>query len=414
MNFTAYADIWRLPAVRQAVLLGALGKAPWFGAGVVLTLHVVGSLGQTYASAGLLTAVFTLAIALASPLRGRLLDTVGLRRTLAPSIALLPVAFLAAPFLSYWPLLFVMGGVGLLAVPWFVLTRQLMLAAVPPTQRRAALALDSVVTEMAFMAGPTIGILLATSWDTGWTLAILALLSVAAAALLAFLNPALVSEKPDASAQIGAPDGDSPADPTRGGMRSWLTGPVIATFVATLATSFMLAGTDLAMVAAARSLEAASALAILIVVWGFGSLVGGLLFGGLPHGRLGITHLIIGLAATTTLAALGTNLWLLAALLGLAGLFCAPTLAATGERLGDLVPDTSRGEAFGWSGTMATAGNAIAPPVVGYVLDTWGWQLGFITTGLCGLALAALGWVALQVGRRGVRRVRARREDAAV
>ena len=46
MNFAAYADIWRLPAVRQAVLLGALGKAPWFGAGVVLTLHVVGALGQ--------------------------------------------------------------------------------------------------------------------------------------------------------------------------------------------------------------------------------------------------------------------------------------------------------------------------------------------------------------------------------
>ena len=68
MNFAAYADIWRLPAVRQAVLLGALGKAPWFGAGVVLTLHVVGALGQTYARAGLLTAVFTIAIALAGRL----------------------------------------------------------------------------------------------------------------------------------------------------------------------------------------------------------------------------------------------------------------------------------------------------------------------------------------------------------
>lgn len=93
------------------------------------------------------------ATALASPIRGRLLDTIGLRRTLLPSLVLLPVAFLAAPFLDYWPLMFVMGGVGLLAIPWFVLTRQLMLAAVPESQRRAALALDSVVTEMAFMGG---------------------------------------------------------------------------------------------------------------------------------------------------------------------------------------------------------------------------------------------------------------------
>ena len=415
MNFAAYADIWRLPAVRQAVLLGALGKAPWFGAGVVLTLHVVGSLGQTYASAGLLTAVFTIAIALASPLRGRLLDTIGLRRTLAPSLVLLPVAFLAAPFLSYWPLLFVMGGVGLLAIPWFVVTRQLMLAAVPPSQRRAALALDSVVTEMAFMGGPTVGILLATTWDTGWTLTLLALLSVAAAVLLAVLNPPLVSEKADAVApgeasatSSDALGQDAVAPVARGGVRSWLTGPVVATFVATMAASFTLAGTDLAMVAAARSLDTASALAVLIVVWGFGSLVGGLLFGGLPRGTLGITHLLVGLGATTALAAFGTNLWLLAGLLGVAGLFCAPTLAATSERLGDLVPAASRGEAFGWSGTMATAGNAIAPPVVGFVLDTWGWQLGFVVTGVCGLLLAGLGWLSLQLGRRGLHHVRAR------
>ncbi len=415
MNFAAYADIWRLPAVRQAVLLGALGKAPWFGAGVVLTLHVVGALGQTYARAGLLTAVFTIAIALASPLRGRLLDTIGLRRTLLPSLVLLPVAFVAAPFLDYWPLLFVMGGVGLLAVPWFVLTRQLVLAAVPNSQRRAGLALDSVVTEMAFMAGPTLGILLATAWDTGWTLTLLALLSGAAAWGPSTLTPRLASESPatpDPDAAGGGPSdpaaGAVGVPPVRGGVRTWLNGPVIATFVATVAASFTLAGTDLAMVAGARSLEGAASLAILIVFWGAGSLIGGLLFGGLPRGSLGLMPLLLGLAFTTMLAALGTNIWLLAALLGVAGLFCAPTLAATSERLSDLVPEASRGEAFGWSGTMATGGNALAPPIVGFVLDAWGWQFGFVVTGLCGLALAGVGWVALKLGRRGVRRHRAR------
>ena len=395
MNFTAYATIWRLPAVRQAVLLGALGKAPWFGAGVVLTLHVVGSLGQSYVGAGVLTAVFTVAVAIASPIRGRLLDTIGLRRTLAPSLVLLPIAFLAAPFLDYWALMIVMAGVGLFAVPWFVLTRQLVLAAVPEDQRRAALALDSVTTELAFMAGPTLGILLATSWNTGWTLALLSLASVAASAALAWLNPSLVSEKSDAAGAAAAGVGTG-----RHGVRTWLSGPVIATFVATLAASFTLAGTDLAMVAAARSLETASALAILIVVWGAGSLIGGLLFGAIPRGRLGLTHLLVGLAATTMLASLGTNVWLLAALLGLAGLFCAPTLAATSERLGELVPPESRGEAFGWSGTCATAGNALAPPVVGFVLDTWGWQPGFVITGVAGLVLAGLGWLGLRVGVR--------------
>lgn len=402
MNFAPYAEIWRLPAVRQAVVLGALGKAPWFGAGVVLTLHVVGALGQTYAGAGLVTAVFTVAIAIASPVRGRLLDRIGLRRTLLPSLVLLPVAFLAAPFLGYWALMAAMGVVGLLAVPWFVVTRQLVLAAVPESQRRAGLALDSVVTEMAFIVGPTAGILLATAWHTGWTLALLALLSVAAAWALFALNPPLITESDAAGAAPAAPTPGRPA------ARRWVSGPVVATFVATLATSFTLAGTDLAMVAAARALESASSLAILIAFWGAGSLIGGLLFGTLPRGTVGLRQLLLGLAATTMLVALGTNVWVLAGLLWVAGLFCAPTLAATSERLGDLVPAASRGEAFGWSGTMATAGNALAPPIIGFVLDARGWQLGFVATGLCGLVLAAVGWVTLRAGRRSAQHLRNR------
>ena len=396
MNFSAYSEIWRFPAVRQAVLLGVLGKAPWFGVMVVLTLHVVGDLGQGYASAGALSAVFTVAVALASPLRGRLLDTLGLRRTLAPSLILLPLGFIAAPFLGYWALMAVMAGVGLLAIPWFVLTRQLMLAAVPHDLRRPALALDSVVTEVAFMGGPTLGIVLATTWSTGGTLTALALASVSAAAILTFITPPLVSE------------GRTDTAPGRGGIRSWMSGPVLTTFVATVAVSVTLAGTDLGIVAASRAMGSSTVLAVVIVVWGAGSLVGGFVFGGLPHGAVGLTPLIAGLAIFTALGALGSTPWLFAILMALAGLFCAPSIAAISERLGEIVPEASRGEAFGWQGTFNTLGSAMAPPVIGSVMDSHGWQLGLVATGAAGLALAALGWIALRLGRRGVARHRMR------
>ena len=400
MNFSAYADIWRFPAVRQAVFLGVLGKAPWFGVMVVLTLHVVGDLGQSYASAGALSAVFTIAVALASPLRGRLLDTLGLRRTLLPSLVLLPVGFLAAPFLGYWALMGVMAGVGLLAVPWFVLTRQLMMAAVPHELRRPALALDSVVTEIAFMAGPTLGILLASTWSTGWTLTTLALLSVSAAIALTIIDPRLVSEGRTDAAPAG-----------RGGIRSWLSGPVITVYVATVAVAFTLAGTDLGIVAASRAMDSTAVLAVVIVVWGGGSLVGGFLYGGLPRGSIGLTPLIAGLAVFTALGALGFTPWLFAILMGIAGLFCAPSLAAISERLGEIVPEASRGEAFGWQGTFSTLGSAMAPPIVGWVMDGHGWQLGLVATGGAGLVLAGVGYLALRVGRRGVHRIRAHRAE---
>ena len=145
MDFAQYASVWRVPAIRQAVLLGGLGKAPWFATTMILTLHVVGRLGESYSAAGLLSAVFTVAVGLASPWRGRLLDRVGLRRTLLPSLLVLPPAFLAAPFLPFWALVGLFGVVGLLAVPWFVLTRQMVIAAVPVGQRRTAKDRKSVV-----------------------------------------------------------------------------------------------------------------------------------------------------------------------------------------------------------------------------------------------------------------------------
>lgn len=399
MNFSAYSDLWALPGVRQAVILGALGKAPWFGATFVLTLHVVRELGYSYASAGILTAVFTLATAIASPVRGRLLDRIGLRRTLLPSLLILPPAFLAAPFLSYAWLLIAMAVVGLMAVPWFSLTRQMVLSAAPLERRRAAVSLDAVVTEIAFIVGPTVGIVAATAWHTGWTLTAMALLSVSAAFLLAWRNPPLMAEDSQ------APTGRAGARP---GARAWLNGPVLMTFLGAVAVTFILGGTDLAIVAASRAMNADAWLAVILGLWGAGSLLGGLLYGVIHQRTLGITALLIGLAVTTVAGAFGTTPALLAALMALAGLFCAPALAALTERLGDQVPEAHRGEAFGWSGTCSTVGNAMAPPLVGGLMDSFGWQAGFVAAGIVGILLASVGWGAMKVGRLGVRRVRAR------
>lgn len=388
MDFRRYAEVWRLPGVREAALLGALGKAPWFGAGVILTLHVVGALGQSYSAAGVLTGAFTVAVAVASPWRGRLLDTIGLRRTLLPSLVILPPAFLAVPFVGYWPLLASMVVVGLMAVPWFVLTRQMMMAAAPVEHRRTVLALDSVLTELSFMVGPTLGVLAAVSWHSGWALTLFALLSVAGAAALWWRNPPLTAESTqDAGAE-------------RGGVRAWLNWTAVSTFMATVAVTFTLAGTDLAIVAAVRAMDATGWLTVVLVAWGAGSLVGGLVYGSFQGRTIPMMTLVVGLALTTLVGAAGTTPALLAAAMALAGLFCAPSLAATVERLSHAVPDAYRGEAMGWQGTFSTLGNAVAPPLVGFALDAWGWQSGFLATGAMGLFLGVAGWAALSAGRR--------------
>lgn len=400
MQWKAYQQAWSYPAVRHAALLGFLGKAPWFGASIILTLHVVDGLGQTYAAAGLLTAVFTLALAISSPWRGRLLDTVGLRRTLAPSLIVLPLISVAAPFANYWALMVGMAVVGALAVPWFVVTRQIVIAAVPAEHRRTAIALDSVLTELAFVAGPALGVVAAVWWETRWALPAFLLASILGAGLLAWVNPPL--SDPTETAR----DSEEPPT-TRRGLRTWINGPVAATFVASTAIAFTLAGTDLAIVAATRAMDAVAMMAVILAIWGAGSALGGLLYGATKPGSLPLPLLVVILGLTTLAGSLGVTPWLLAAIMAVAGLFCAPSLAAAAEQLSHAVVERYRGEALGWQGTFSTVGNAMAPPLVGWFLDHVGWQAGFLVTGGVGLLIGGIGAFMLTAARQIRRKQRA-------
>ncbi|MDV3221683.1 MFS transporter, partial [Intrasporangium sp.] len=103
MNVGAYRDVLAIRDTRRILLLGLLVRVPLFAGMVILTLHVVASLGHTYGQAGLVTAASTIAIAISGPWRGRLLDRHGLRRTVGPSIVVQVVCWSIAPWVDYAP-----------------------------------------------------------------------------------------------------------------------------------------------------------------------------------------------------------------------------------------------------------------------------------------------------------------------
>ena len=156
MQVSAYRDVTALPAARSVLLLGFLVRMPMFCTGIVLTLHVVSTLGRSYGEAGLVSAAFTIALAVSAPWRGRLLDRHGLRRVVAPSILVTGLVWTALPFLPYAVLLPASALGGLFAVPSFSILRQALIAAVPQERRRTALSLDSVLTELSFMIAPAV------------------------------------------------------------------------------------------------------------------------------------------------------------------------------------------------------------------------------------------------------------------
>ncbi len=168
MWLTSYRRVLAAPGVRLALLLGMLIRVPVFAGSVVLALHVVSGLGLGYSSAGVVVFLYTAMVAVSAPWRGRLLDRLGLRRVVLPSLVVLTVCWSTGPFLGFVPLLVTATLAGLFNIPVFSIIRQTIMASVADGDRRTALSAESVAVELAYMIGPLVGVFLATTVPTSW------------------------------------------------------------------------------------------------------------------------------------------------------------------------------------------------------------------------------------------------------
>ena len=170
----------------------------------------------------------------------------------------------------------------------------------------------------------------------------------------------------------------------------------------------VLGGSDIGIVAALRDFDAQPSIGWVLAVWGFGSLLGGLVYGGLQR-SISAFWLLGGLAVVTAPMALARDPLSLALLSFVAGLLCAPTITATVDQVSRVVPATSRGEAMGWHGSFMTAGLALGAPLAGYAIDHAGWWAGFVLVALVGAVVAAVGAAATSGRARAHRASRAAR-----
>ena len=403
-----YRRVLASAALRRALVLGFLTRMPIFAGGVVLVLHVVSHLGRSYGAAGLVSAAATIAIAISGPWRGRLLDRRGLRRVVLPSIVVAAVCWSIAPFVSYWWLLALAALAGLFEVPSFSIIRQAVIAAVHEDDRRTAISLDSVAVELSFMVGPAAGVWAATIWPTQWVLFVIEMLGVLAGVLLWWANPVMRDEAAEPAEGAEVDDEGVGAAVPRVARSVWFRPRFIVICLAAAATTLVLGGTDIAIVAALRDFDAQSSIGWVLAVWGFGSLVGGLVYGGVQK-SISAFWLLGGLAVVSAPMALATGVPTLALLSFVAGLFCAPTITATVDQVSRVVPAVARGEAMGWHGSFMTGGMALGAPLAGFAIDHRGWPAGFVVVAAIGLVVALVGAAATSgraTERRAAQRVR--------
>lgn len=387
MRFSTYADLARNRPVRRILVLGLFVRIPIWAAAIVLTLHVVTHLDRSYTEAGAVEMVYSLALAVSGPWRGRRLDRVGLRGALVPSLVMLTVCWSIAPWLDYWPLLALVGLAGVFMMPIFSIVRQVLIGAVPVSQRTAVLSVDSVVTEMSFMIGPVLGVLAAVYLPTTVALLLFQLTTVLGGVVLWLDNPSL------------GVDSDAADDGPKPRIRDWLSPTVIAILAVSATAVLILTGEDLGTVAAMRAMDHTSSIGWVLALWGLGSAVGGIVYGALSkHPPAGV--LLVLLAASTALVAVTDDRLTFTVLLFVSGVFCAPTITATVADLTRAVPARVRGEAMGWHGSALTLGGAAGAPLVGWAIDHGGWHGGFELAGFLGLGMAVAGLLVQSLRRR--------------
>ncbi|NQD87136.1 MFS transporter [Paenarthrobacter sp. CM16] len=433
MNFALYKEMLSIRPVRRLLVVGMIARIPHSAAGVLLTLHIVLTLGQGYAAAGAAAAVMTIGIALGAPWRGRRVDMVGLRKALIPSVVSETVIWSIVPHVSYeWLLPLVFVG-GLFTLPIFSVVRQSLGVMVEGEQRRSAFALDSIATELVFMIGPAVGAIVATSGHSAIGLTAVGISVSVAGLFLMWFNPPTRSETactPEESADRAAADlaaaeaamvASAPAhvqeaasemsSPTSrsAALRSrvarnftWFTVSVAALFAVAAGSGMVLSGSDVSIVGLLERGGHENEIGIVFFFWCASSVVGGLIYGSMKR-SISPMLLLLGMAALTIPMGFAQDTWTLAFLSLLPGLLCAPVLSASSEKVADLVDEERRGEAMGWYGSALTAGVALGAPLAGVFIDAVGPSAGFAAIGSAGVLLCVAGLVLTSLRRRAAR-----------
>ena len=394
-----YRDVIAIREVWTTLLLSAFIRIPIISLGIVMSVHVVSSLHLDYVRAGVVTTVVTIATMISGPWRGSMVDRHGLRRTMFPSLIITTITWGLCPWLGYFPLLVLCAIGGLWNYPIFTIPRQVLMAAVPASRRRAALSLDSVSVEICYMIGPTASVIAATTIGTRSTITACGFIAAIGAAGLMVVNPATTEpsqDNPVPSAARTPTSAASVVQAPHNRKMAWLSPQSASILFAVVAAGLCLGGIELTTVAAMRSMGHPEMIGWVLAASGFGSAIGGVLYGALPRGA-STALLLVFLGTLTALPALSSGPASTAILLFVGGVFCAPTITSSVDALTDLVPADSRGTIIGWQGSCLNGGTAMAAPLIGAVMDANGWQWGFLVAGIASAIIGAtiwtMGWV---------------------
>jgi predicted MFS family arabinose efflux permease len=361
--------------LRRLFATSILARLPLAMLSIGLLVHAQHLTGS-FAAAGVVTGVYAIALGVGGPLLGQLVDRRGQTSVLLASATVaagLLVAIAVQPVgASLAVLLPLAAGIGLAEPPVGACLRtQLPALLSDPSAVRAAYALEASVVELTFIFGPPLALCIGGLWSTGAALA--------AGGIVLLLATTAFAAQPASRNWRPAPAGRR----SRGGS---LRAPAMRTLVIVLIAVGVLLGADeVAVVAAAKTLDSTTAAAPLLALWGVGSFAGGLLAARLGGGARTATGLALVLGALTAgnlaLIPAAGSVVALAGVLLLAGGAVAPTEATIYAMVDHATPAATMTEAFAWLATAMAVGGAVGAASAGLLVNRGGPTAGFALAG---------------------------------
>jgi MFS family permease len=346
----------------------------------------------SFATAGAAAGGLALGAGIGAPISARLVDAFG-KRVLVVLAAAHAIGVVALILLGYahasGPALVAAAIVTGIAQPP---VSSVMRALYPrllddPPLVQGAYALDSVSTEMLFIAGPLITALLVALGNPAAALGVsAAAVTVGAILFLAALPP---------GERRAMPASDRPPPSRLGALRA----PGIRTLIGSMVpVGFAIGSLQVAIPAFADGEGSPEMAGVFMAIWSVASAIGGLVYGARER-RSSLARIHLRVAVILPFAfvplTLADSILAMALLIAPAGLFIAPLIATRNELVGLVAPADSETEAFTWPLTALIVGLSLGAGVAGALVDEIGWH----APALAAVGAAALG-AAVAVGRR--------------
>ncbi len=378
-----YRELLGLPHASAMLGWSLLGRLPLGMAPLALLLLVRGE-GRSYGAAGVVVAVYAVAVGVGAPISGRQVDRFGP----TPVLRIRAVAY--ATFAGLVVALAVLGAgivaiaaaaalAGLSLPPLSSTVRIVWPRIAPDELRSTAYALEASLQEVFFVGGPLLAAALA---------AVSPAAAVAGAGLASLVGATATARLPPVRETSRSRTGGA-------GLLGALGSPGIRTVVLYAATVGVGFGSvELAMPAFAEAHGSRELGGVALACFSGGSLVGGLVAGMRPP-RSVLRRFVAGsavLAAALLALQLASSIPTLCLLAFVAGLPIAPTIGALYALIDGSAPAGTAAEAFAWFGTAVSIGIATGSVLAGVLVDERGVRAAFAAGAAIAFCGALLGW----------------------